>query len=1112
MTALVGKLLTSQRIDIVPSSDGLRFVTPQRLQDEILSLLQTIGGRASLSELQAELDVDISNVEKTAKALLSSSNGQSSASAASSASGLQQLPSGDLITSLYFDGIAAAVRDSLATDGAVTVGALAERLQLPTDVLSSALAERIASGLLKGVEMRAGVVYTDAYVARQARMTSAALSGLTRPTPLQSVVSGMEALLAEAAKEAAALAAASALSISTGPQLDGRLIDDAIKRASDDVSSAASALPGALKGRTFVPDAYGAAQRRAAESFFSGNGYLPLSRAAKLGIPDPLPLLKKTHPEALRLPSAIALPSVLLAGPGAVLEEAATSKSWACASSLFPADLGPADISVLLYGGGVNGDVIGGGAADAGKKKKVEASSDDAAASAGANLLAAVGLPVSISPAAKWPADFKSFATSGAPAVNNSTLYRLSDDFLVSAGLLNDYAAHCEAQAASKLQAAISQAKAIVDQHSADAALDAEGRKILPPASAKAMSVALKPLSKTLLPPTPAEMRSVLIRRYGGDGRTNPSGEALEDHSALIDGVVALTSPAVKDAYTAAAGQLSAAIAVLTGFETGSASGAAASKAAVASVAGAGITSSSSSVIQCDASSPVVAPSLRASASVLNQLISNAGLKRRVCLALEARITRAAQELELAVRSADYLALTQPPAAAGATSAEAVLAVDASAVDTAVSCVVREALTRQGSQLTSACLLYCTLSTDPSLLPSPVADRCLSVVVAECAAAAKGSSSSPPPAATAEGNGEHSSSGNNLVLTSTEQHSLIKALHASLSLPPPGHAFEKHVQGVAAAASASAAAASSISSSGKGGKSSAAAAGSGKGGGKGGKGGGRRGRTGSDDDGSDGDAPNATAASSSASTAAADDVAKLRSLGALLAAAFVPPYPSPPSSSGKKDPLTSSALTSLSSAVPSWAAIWGAHCPPLDRKAERSLLHGLKSAATAAAKAAYSAIAAESPAPSAADADAGSPAGGSALTAGSALQTLLLLLCAAFHDAAKLPLFAPSVADAGSSAGHDCLRAEMSALVRVAALRLEPSHHSRGHVGGSSEAAAAAAPAQGLASAIASLLAPLLGPACNGDVQSWASSELPEQEAVRARLREVAAACGVAKG
>jgi hypothetical protein len=348
---LVAHLIASGRVDAVPTTDGAAFVTTAALRAEVAGAVAARGGRAQLRDLSADLGVDGAHVAAAADAL-----------AAGGVPGLRRLPSGELLSPAYFDGVAEDAAEAVVGGGGVLpLGAFSERLQLPVELLSAALEERLKKGsggagtgplTTIGAELRAGLLVTPAYASRQARAVAGALVGVTRPTPLAAVASEIEAALAEAARGAAALEAAGgaaggiALPLGTGPPpLDARAVEDAVKQR----AGGGFPLPGALKGKVWVPDVHGAAQRAAVEGFLAANGYLPLARAARLGVPDPAALLSRHHPDLLSLPTAVALPGLLLAGPAAAMEDAAGCGSWLHVASMFPPDFGADDVAVLLF-------------------------------------------------------------------------------------------------------------------------------------------------------------------------------------------------------------------------------------------------------------------------------------------------------------------------------------------------------------------------------------------------------------------------------------------------------------------------------------------------------------------------------------------------------------------------------------------------------------------------------------------------------------------------------------------------------------------------------------------------------------------------------------------
>ena len=78
MIEIMGKLKELGRIEVIPTTDARSYVTPQKLQSEIIENVSSYGyGRLSIAELSEVLLVDFTIVEKHAEIEKSNHKGRS---------------------------------------------------------------------------------------------------------------------------------------------------------------------------------------------------------------------------------------------------------------------------------------------------------------------------------------------------------------------------------------------------------------------------------------------------------------------------------------------------------------------------------------------------------------------------------------------------------------------------------------------------------------------------------------------------------------------------------------------------------------------------------------------------------------------------------------------------------------------------------------------------------------------------------------------------------------------------------------------------------------------------------------------------------------------------
>lgn len=284
---LVTKLKALQYFDgdeLLHSTNGREYITRQRLRDEVVSAVDAAGGRLPLVDLPSALGVDLAHCQRAAQEAVSSSNGKLLPLSSSS---------GELLTTGYFDGLAAEVAVTLGETGMVDLAILARRVGLGVDLVRQALQQRIS---IHGGRLEGGVLYTDAYRTR----VKASLRGTLRAatTPLQ-------------------LHLVSVLRKDT--KLTMALVDELI---------AEGTVAGKVSGAAlWLPASYIKAQQHAVQLFYQNNGFVTFDMATKHGISNPVSFLSTEFPDGVLLSKTFVSPSIVHE-VNAALEEAEASGSW----------------------------------------------------------------------------------------------------------------------------------------------------------------------------------------------------------------------------------------------------------------------------------------------------------------------------------------------------------------------------------------------------------------------------------------------------------------------------------------------------------------------------------------------------------------------------------------------------------------------------------------------------------------------------------------------------------------------------------------------------------------------------------------------------------------
>lgn len=173
---IINKLIERKQIDVVFTSDGKEYITPQHLIKEIKDELYVQGGRINLVDLAKALCVDLNVV--TAKAT----------EIAHSDSSIKII-NGQLIDKSYTSTICEEINDKLNQQGLITIGDLTSHYDLPSEFLLSVIEKQIGK-TIKGQQDKQDnyLFYTDDFIDRISCIVRGALLAVTKPTSLGTVV------------------------------------------------------------------------------------------------------------------------------------------------------------------------------------------------------------------------------------------------------------------------------------------------------------------------------------------------------------------------------------------------------------------------------------------------------------------------------------------------------------------------------------------------------------------------------------------------------------------------------------------------------------------------------------------------------------------------------------------------------------------------------------------------------------------------------------------------------------------------------------------------------------------------------------------------------------
>lgn len=309
---IVTKLIQMNLIDVLYTCDGKEYLTHQQVLREVKDELYVSGGRISLVELSAILNVDFAHVENVANNIVKSDREV-------------HLVLGQLVSHRYLDNMARHLNQRLQQAGFISLPSLTKEYDLPTEFLVEQIHCRLGS-IIEGFkdEHDPKVIMTTSHVARNRAEIRGVLSAITVPTSVSSIIARFgfqERLFFSLAEELTRTGRA------PGVMSGGRTVAKA----------------------SYIPHSYAKAQNAWVNNFLASNGYLEYDAVARLGISDPVQFIKKKYKSSdLRYLSSCCVGDGLVQQIEAAVDEALVSSSWLDVTTLLPSVLTDEDRSEMI--------------------------------------------------------------------------------------------------------------------------------------------------------------------------------------------------------------------------------------------------------------------------------------------------------------------------------------------------------------------------------------------------------------------------------------------------------------------------------------------------------------------------------------------------------------------------------------------------------------------------------------------------------------------------------------------------------------------------------------------------------------------------------------------
>ncbi|XP_045449576.1 E3 UFM1-protein ligase 1 homolog [Melitaea cinxia] len=303
---IVSKLIELKLIDVIFTTDGKEYLTPQQLVREIKDELYVRGGRVNTVDLAKELNVDLNQINIHLSEIIKGKE--------------VQLVSGYLIAHYYLEKIAREINEKLQLQGQISVGDLTLQYDLPADLLQHGVLERYMGKIIRAKQDPSDprIFYTEEYIMRTKAKIRGALMGLLKPTPVSLIISHCN--IAE--------------------RLFMYLFDQL---------NTPGVLTGRQSGAQYVPSCYTKSQNEWVINFYKQNNYLEYDALTRLGISDPKGYVKRVlGNEDLNFLNSCVIGSQINQQLETALEECISSKSYLDVVSLLPSVLSDEDIDNLL--------------------------------------------------------------------------------------------------------------------------------------------------------------------------------------------------------------------------------------------------------------------------------------------------------------------------------------------------------------------------------------------------------------------------------------------------------------------------------------------------------------------------------------------------------------------------------------------------------------------------------------------------------------------------------------------------------------------------------------------------------------------------------------------
>lgn len=307
---VVNKLIQSNLLNVIFTTDGKECITPQYLVKEIRDELYVHGGRVNLVVSAKNLKVDFSYISARIPEVEKIETGCS-------------IILGQLINRTYQLTIAEEINELLQRTGQIAISDLTKVYDLPGDFLLTVVEKNLGKIIYANQDKSdSRIFFTDAFVEKNKCILRGCLRALTQPIQVNV--------------------------LANFTQLQERDLFYAYDSLVD-----GKEVCGQLTGRQgtslLIPLIYTKQQTDWVDNFYKQNGYLEYDALTRLGISDPVSFVQRHFGSGLmlELPTCIVGPQ-LISQVEASVQETIFSGSFLDATMLLPSIFEPTDVGAVL--------------------------------------------------------------------------------------------------------------------------------------------------------------------------------------------------------------------------------------------------------------------------------------------------------------------------------------------------------------------------------------------------------------------------------------------------------------------------------------------------------------------------------------------------------------------------------------------------------------------------------------------------------------------------------------------------------------------------------------------------------------------------------------------